>query len=131
MPTGDTSKLKDGIRTNGQRDRAGSLHTPSPLNLGRNGQGSSNLLQYMIASKETESPLPSCKWDGLDAGLRLSFVSIHSSIVCIRGSHSSLHKPVYTDNITYVSQERRVPPEYVIMQSNYDTSFVYFLIFNF
>ncbi len=38
MPTGDTSKLKEGIRprTKDQRDRAGSQHTPSPLNLGRN-----------------------------------------------------------------------------------------------
>ncbi len=92
-----------------------------------------NRLADMIASKETEteSPLYPAVMDGLDAGLRLSFVSIRSSIVCIRGSHLSLHKPVYTDNITYVSQERRVPPEYVIMQSNYDTSFVYFLIFNF
>ena len=40
----------------------------------------------------------------------LSFVSIRSSIMCIRGSRSSLHRPVYMDNITFASQEGHVPP---------------------
>ncbi len=31
--TGDTSKLKEGIRTKDQRDRAGSLHTPIVLSI--------------------------------------------------------------------------------------------------
>ena len=46
---------------------------------------------------------------------RLSFASIRSAIMCTRGSRSSLHRPVYMDNINLVSQEGRVPPpEYII-----------------
>jgi len=41
---------------------------------------------------------------------RLSFASIRSSIMCIRGSRLSLHRPVYMDNITLASQEGHVPP---------------------
>ena len=40
---------------------------------------------------------------------RLSFASIRSSIMCIRGSRSSLHRPVYMDNISLASQEGHVP----------------------
>ena len=39
----------------------------------------------------------------------LSFASIRSAIMCIRGSRSSLHRPVYTDNISLASQEGHVP----------------------
>ena len=41
---------------------------------------------------------------------RLSFASIRSSIMCIRGSRSSLHRPVYMDNISLASHEGYVPP---------------------
>ena len=41
---------------------------------------------------------------------RLSFASIRSAIMCIRGSRSSLHRPVYMDNISLASQEGHVPP---------------------
>ncbi len=41
---------------------------------------------------------------------RLSFASIRSAIMCIRGSRSSLHRPIYMDNVALVSQEGRVPP---------------------
>ncbi len=74
MPTGDTSKLKEGIWTKGQRDRAGSLHTPSPLNLG---QRSSDRLADMIASKRL-NPYPAVMgW----LRCRLSFASIRSTIM--------------------------------------------------
>ncbi len=74
-----------------------------------NGQRSSNLLQearWFVSLEKTKS-LPSCNgW----LRCRLSFASIRSAIMCIRGSRSSLHRPVYMDNINLVSQEGRVPP---------------------
>ncbi len=60
-------------------------------------------LADMIASKR-QNPYPAVMgW------LRLR-LSIRSAIMYIRGSRSSLHRPVYMDNITLVSQEGRVPP---------------------
>ena len=40
---------------------------------------------------------------------RLSFVSLRSSIMCIRGSRSSRHRPVYGSDITLATSEGRVP----------------------
>ena len=109
MPTGD-----EGIRTKGQRNRAGSLHTLSPLNLGRNGQRSRmgkeaatfyKRLADLLSSKR-QNPYPAVMgW----LRCRLSFASIRSAIMCIRGSRSSLHRPVYMD-----SGGASPPPEYII-----------------
>ena len=40
---------------------------------------------------------------------RLSFASLRSSIMCIRGSRSSLHRPSYGTDITLAASEGRVP----------------------
>ena len=43
---------------------------------------------------------------------RLSFASLRASIMCIRGSRSSLHRPIqdYGSDITLATTEGRVPP---------------------
>ena len=41
---------------------------------------------------------------------RLSFASLRASIMCIRGSRSSLHRPVFGSDIALASCEGRVPP---------------------
>ena len=68
-------------------------------------------LADLLASKR-QNPYPAVMgW----LRCRLSFASIRSAIMCIRGSRSSLHRPVYMDNINLVSQEGRIPPpEYII-----------------
>ena len=40
---------------------------------------------------------------------RLSFASLRASIMCIRGSRSSFHRPVYGSDITLATSEGRVP----------------------
>ena len=40
---------------------------------------------------------------------RLSFASLRSSIMCIRGCRSSLHRPSYGTDITLAASEGRVP----------------------
>ena len=40
---------------------------------------------------------------------RLSFASIRSSIMCIRGSRSSFHRPIYGSDITLATSEGQVP----------------------
>ena len=40
---------------------------------------------------------------------RLSFASLRASIMCIRGSRSSFHHPVYGSDITLATSEGRVP----------------------
>ena len=116
MPTGDTSKLKRGnTRTKGRRDQVGSLYTPIVIStwggMGKEAATFYKRLADMIASKR-QNPYPVVM-----LRCRLSFASIRSAIMCIRGSRSSLHTPVYMDNITLVSQEGRVPPpEYIIIK---------------
>ncbi|MCG8626248.1 MAG: hypothetical protein MJE68_30150, partial [Proteobacteria bacterium] len=41
---------------------------------------------------------------------RLSFASLRASIMCIRGSRSSFHRPIYGSNITLATSEGRIPP---------------------
>ena len=41
---------------------------------------------------------------------RLSFASLRASIMCIRGSRSSLHRPIFGSDIALASSEGRVPP---------------------
>ena len=41
---------------------------------------------------------------------RLSFASLRSSIMCIRGSRSSLYRPIYSSDISLASSEGHVPP---------------------
>ena len=41
---------------------------------------------------------------------RLSFASLRASIMCIRGSRSSLHRPIFGSDIALASCEGRVPP---------------------
>ena len=40
---------------------------------------------------------------------RLSFASLRASIMCIRDSRSSFHRPVYGSDITLATSEGRVP----------------------
>ena len=40
---------------------------------------------------------------------RISFASLRASIMCIRGSRSSLHRPIYGSDITLATSEGRVP----------------------
>ena len=40
---------------------------------------------------------------------RLSFASLRASVMCIRGSRSSFHRPSYGSNITLATSEGRVP----------------------
>ena len=75
------------------------IHSPSPLNQWWDGQRSYHkCLADMIAQKR-QHPYP------MVMGSRLFFASIRSAIMCIRGSRSSLHRSVYTDNISLASQE--------------------------
>ncbi len=99
------------IRTKGQRNRAWSLHTPSPLNLGRNGQGSSNFLADLLASKR-QNPYPAVMgW----LRCRAAIICIYSLCNNVHPRKLLIHRPVYTDNITL---------EYI--GATYDISFVLF-----
>ena len=40
---------------------------------------------------------------------RLSFASLRASIMCIRGSRSSFHRPIYGSDITLATSEGRIP----------------------
>ena len=40
---------------------------------------------------------------------RISFGSLRSAIMCIRGSRSSLHRPMYESNISLATSEGRIP----------------------
>jgi len=40
---------------------------------------------------------------------RLSFASLRASIICIRGSRSSFHRPIYGSDVTLATYEGRIP----------------------
>ena len=99
-------------REYGQRVRDIERGVFTPLVLSTNGgMGKEATIFYkrladMIAQKRQLSYPMVMGW----LRCRLSFASIRSSIMCIRGSRSSLHRPVYMDNILLASHEGHVPP---------------------
>ena len=73
--------------------------------MGREATTFYKLLADMIAQKR-QHPYPVVMgW----LRCRLSFASLRASIMCIRGSRSSFHHPVYRSDITLATSEGRVP----------------------
>ena len=93
----------------GEGSGAWSVYSPGLLHHWRDGTRGNHLLYKRLAdmiSLKRQHPYSTVMgW----LRCQLSFAALRSSIMCIRGSRSSLHNPVYGTDITLATSEGRVP----------------------
>ena len=74
--------------------------------MGREAETFYKCLADMISNKRQQKYSTTIGW----LRCRMSFASLRSSIMCIRGSRSSIHRPIFGDsNISLATSEARTP----------------------
>jgi hypothetical protein len=74
--------------------------------MGREAETFYKCLADMISNKRQQKYSATIGW----LRCRMSFASLRSSIMCIRGSRSSIHRPIFGDsNISLATSEARIP----------------------